>query len=113
VLTRDTYQLGLGTLEYDHGFGTHVTVIGTASLGRYTPESGVSVSDVIPALELDYLTPSRPSVRVIGTYTFKNDLDGEDDYEAGIRFTLGGDSAARVAVGKHGRITATFVQTLK
>lgn len=113
VRTQDIFALGVATLEYDHGFGDHVTLIGTASWTKYTPDTGSSASDIVPGIELDFVTPSTPKVRIIGAYTFTNDVDGEDDYEAGVRFSLGTESAARVVVGKHGRVTANFVQTLK
>lgn len=38
-----------------------------------------TAADVVPGLELDFITPP-------ATYTFKNDLDGEDDYAVSMSF---------------------------
>jgi hypothetical protein len=53
------------------------------------------------------------SAVLLAEYTFKNDVDGEDDFAFSVRFKLTPESTLRVGTGKHGRVFATFVHVLR
>jgi hypothetical protein len=103
--TQGVFQIGLATLEFDRAVGNYVTMVGTVSLARFSPESGDAITDAIPAVEIDFTPPSVAKVRLIATYTFTNNIDGEDDYDAGFRLGVTDVTAMRLALGKHGRVS--------
>jgi hypothetical protein len=113
VKVKDGFDLTIATAEFDRNIGERVTAIGTLAFGRLSPNGGDSVGDVIPGLALQVSGLGVAGAAVLGEYTFKNDLDEEDDFAFTVRFKLTDTSSLKVGTGKHGRVFASFVQVLR
>ena len=101
------------TLEWDHitdraGRGTFSV---TATYLTLFPKTGDTSSDIIPGVAYEYSVRLKNPLKLAAEYTFKNDLDGEDDYAVSARFKLG-EASLRFGVGKSGRVFVTLTQIL-
>jgi hypothetical protein len=115
---QDHYNLGSTTLEWDYNFKsslqnpTVATLVGLLGYAHFSPLTGTAVNAFVPGLEFDYNTRTTTNVTLIADYTFKNDVDGEDDYAVSMRFKPAASTALRIGGGKHGRVFVSLTQTL-
>jgi hypothetical protein len=107
--TRGKAQGYTGKLAITRDLFQGWSLSGNVGWRRRVPKSGNPRSVVIGAAGIEY--DPTPSTAIGADYTFKNDLDGEDDFSltATKSISVGGDDmAASMSVGKHGTFVFEF-----
>jgi len=99
------------TLEWDYApTEKSGTFIATASYLTLFPKGADRVSDLVPGLAYEYTIALKIPLKIIGEYTFTNDLDEEDDFAISARIKLG-HSSLRFGAGKGPRAFVSLTQT--